>query len=107
MPFISKRNGQNSSRKTARNNLNFLLTERCSVNADLMHLKHRYNYMENSELQFIEMPYKGGDASMFVLLPKNKDGLKGYREKTSHIRIITEYTALMQKKEVDVFFPEI
>lgn len=80
-------------------------TSKGTVNADLMHLKHRYNYMENSELQFIEMPYKGGDASMFVLLPKNKDGLKAIEKKLTY-QNITEYTALMQKKEVDVFFPK-
>ena len=76
-----------------------------SVNVDMMHLKHRYNYMENSELQFIEMPYKGGDASMFVLLPKNKDGLKAIEKKLTY-QNLADYTSQMQKKEVDVFFPK-
>jgi len=32
-----------------------------------------FNYIEDSKLQILEMPYSGEDLSMLVLLPKNND----------------------------------
>jgi len=76
-----------------------------TVRVDMMNQKKRFNYMENDELQFIEMPYKGGDASMFVLLPKKKDGLREIEKKITWTDI-EKYTQSLQSKEVEVFFPK-
>ena len=76
-----------------------------SVEAELMNLKNRFSYMENDELQFLEMPYKGNDASMYVLLPRKKDGLKDIEKKLTW-EDIEKYTNSMYSKEVDVHFPK-
>ncbi|MBU4486972.1 MAG: serpin family protein [Candidatus Delongbacteria bacterium] len=76
-----------------------------SVKAELMNLKHNFNYMENMELQFIEMPYKGNEASMYILLPKERDGLRDIEKKITYQDII-KYTESLQTKKVDVFFPK-
>ncbi|HXK48858.1 MAG TPA: serpin family protein [Clostridiales bacterium] len=76
-----------------------------TVNADLMNIKKRFSYMENDELQFLEMPYKGNDASMYILLPRKKDGLKDIEKKLTW-EDIEKYTNSMYSKEVDVHFPK-
>jgi serpin B len=76
-----------------------------TVPVELMNQKKRYNYMSDDKLQFIEMPYKGGDASMFVLLPKEKDGLKDIEKKITWSEI-EKLTQSLQSKEVDVYFPK-
>ena len=46
-----------------------------SVDVPMMHLTHRFRYMENDELQMLEMPYSRNELSMVILLPKKADGL--------------------------------
>jgi serpin B len=72
---------------------------------EMMNLKNRFKYMQNSELQFIEIPYKGGDASMFVLLPKNKDGLKAIEKKLTSDDL-DKYVSELKSTEVNLFFPK-
>jgi serpin B len=40
-----------------------------------MHQKSHFGYTEDETLQALEMPYKGGELSMVVLLPRKVDGL--------------------------------
>jgi serpin B len=75
------------------------------VEAELMGLKHYYEYYEDDKVQFIEMPYKGNDASMFVLLPKKKNGLSEI-EKDLTWDDILKYSSSMKRKEVLVHFPK-
>jgi serpin B len=75
------------------------------VKAEMMKLKHHFNYMENDDIQFVELPYKGGDASMFVLLPKKKDGLKSVEKKLT-FENIKRYTDSMKRTEVELHFPK-
>ncbi|MDH5463473.1 MAG: serpin family protein [Nitrosopumilus sp.] len=48
-----------------------------SVNIPMMRESAEvYNYAETDDLQALEMDYLGGDISMIVLLPKDRDGLE-------------------------------
>ncbi len=76
-----------------------------AVPVQLMNQKKRYPYYENSEIKFIELPYKGGDASMYVLLPQKRDGLKDVEKKITWAEI-ENYTGSLLSKEVDVYFPK-
>src|SRR5262249_46460617 len=48
------------------------------VKAKLMHAKiHGLNYLDGNGFQLLELPYKGRDIAMEILLPKNAHGIPG------------------------------
>ena len=52
----------------------FHVTPTESVEADMMCIREvRFNYTETDEMQVLELPYKGKDLSMIILLPKEED----------------------------------
>jgi len=59
-PFITK-----STRKDK-----FITAENKEVNVNMMFHKENYKYFENKGLQAIELPYKGDNLSMIVVMPK-------------------------------------
>ena len=46
-----------------------------TVTAEMMHQQHQFPYMENDDMQAVELPYAGRKLSMVVLLPRKVDGL--------------------------------
>lgn len=58
----------------------------------------RFNYGENKELQIIELPYKGEDISMLILLPK--ENLESLEDNLS-IEKFNEYKSLMYSAKVN------
>ena len=46
-----------------------------SVKAPLMHLESRFSYFEQPQFQALAIPYKTGELSMIVLLPRERTGL--------------------------------
>ena len=48
-----------------------------------MHQTHKYRYAENESLQLLELPYKGGDLTMLVVLPRDPEGLPAVEESLS------------------------
>ena len=49
----------------------------------MMFQEGSFNYFANDQLQIIELPYKGDDLSMVVLLPRRRDGLEQLRTSVS------------------------
>jgi len=63
--------------------------------------KARFNYSENDEIQIIELPYKGGEISMIIILPKNDlNSLALNNQK------LNEYKSLFREQRVNVFLPK-
>lgn len=53
----------------------FHLSPSQSVQVPLMHHSASYQYYEDGSFQMLDMPYKGSQLSMLILLPRNIDGL--------------------------------
>ena len=60
------------------------------------------NYTENDVMQMVELPYKGGQISMFVVLPKQDMTVLGTHLSTSNL---TSWENGMVAMEVDVRLP--
>ncbi|WP_048179552.1 serpin family protein [Methanosarcina sp. MTP4] len=43
------------------------------IPVDMMYMFKSFNYGENSKAKIIELPYKGNDLSMYIVLPKDND----------------------------------
>jgi len=76
-----------------------------TVTAPLMYQKEKFKYGQMDALQILELPYKGDDLSMLVLLPKAKDGLANM-EKELTADNLTKWQKQMRKQEVEVFLPK-
>ena len=53
----------------------FMVSSTQKVKVPLMHQKQSYPFAQDASLQVLELPYKGNDLSMLVLLPKETEGL--------------------------------
>jgi serpin B len=53
----------------------------------MMHRVDHYRYAATDDVQIVEIPYRGGDASMLVVLPKKRDGLLAVEAKLDSKRI--------------------
>ncbi|MBL0058248.1 MAG: serpin family protein [Elusimicrobia bacterium] len=72
---------------------------------DLMRQTSRFPYAEDEWVQALEMPYRGGDLSLVVLLPKEGKTL-GDVEKRLNPGQLETWVAGLQNHEVEVFFPK-
>jgi len=53
----------------------FMVTPEQRIQVPMMHNQRRFGYFEDDELQALEMPYRGDQLSMVILLPRKPDGL--------------------------------
>lgn len=53
----------------------FTRTDGSKIDVPLMHKKAAFRYTETDALQAVELPYKGGETAMLVILPRRSDGL--------------------------------
>jgi serpin B len=83
----------------------FLLTADKKVKAPLMHRTGSYKYLDGGTFQALDLPYKGDDLSMLVLLPKKVDGLAELEKALSAARL-GEWLGRLRKQEVVVTLPK-
>lgn len=77
-----------------------------SVPARMMSKTAKYNYLETSDLQVLELPYSKGDGrqlSMLVILPKNNNMTAA--EQTLNPRELADIKNNRTKKEVEIHIP--
>lgn len=70
----------------------------------LMHHFDELRYTENSDLQGVELPYKGGELSMVVLLPRQVDGC-GDLENRLTPSLLSRSLKDMRQQRVEIFLP--
>nr|BAM68517.1 hypothetical protein [uncultured microorganism] len=70
-----------------------------------MFASSHYNYGENSEAQIVELPYKGNDLSMYIVLPESTD-IDSFESSFT----LNEYSKLKKHMdsnyEVDLWLPK-
>ncbi|GIY29058.1 uncharacterized serpin-like protein TK1782 [Caerostris darwini] len=72
---------------------------------EMMHLKEKFPYVEKESFKALQLPYKGEDISMIILLPNARDGLEEL-EKSLSLDFIQDLTKSMRKRKVEVALPK-
>jgi serpin B len=75
-----------------------------TLQTPMMHQQDRFGYLESESLQLLEMPYKGGDLSMIILLPRDREGLNALEAGLTPIRL-DAWLREIRSEEVTVTFP--
>jgi serpin B len=76
-----------------------------SIAVPLMTQTHRLRYGEADDLQILELPYRGNEISMVVLLPKKNDGLAAV-ERTLTAESVDRWLGSLGSRKVHVFLPK-
>jgi len=71
----------------------------------MMYIKEHFKYADVGNLQVLELPYKGEDLSMIVLLPKKVDGIDEL-EKSLTVENLAKWIRSIFKLEVKVYLPK-
>jgi serpin B len=74
------------------------------VKAALMNQTEEFSYAEGDGFQAVELPYEGGDLSMVVLLPREKDGL-GKLEQSLTAAQLAGCLGKMEPRRVELALP--
>ncbi len=84
----------------------FKVTPERSAKVQMMHLAkiEELGYFENDQIQILELPYKGRDLSMLILLPKSGD-LKTLEESLTTEKL-SEWRKGLHEREVKVYIPK-
>ncbi len=85
--------------------LPFLVTPERSVLAPMMTHTARAGYAESETMQVLSMPYLGGVASMFLLLPKKTDGLRQLEEDLSGENL-KSWREQVRSRTVEIYLPK-
>jgi len=74
------------------------------VDVPMMNQTRSFNYFENDRIQLLEMPYRGGECSMIVVLPRKRDGLAEL-EKDLKIADLDAWISAARPRRVQVSLP--
>ncbi|WP_063816446.1 serpin family protein [Pedosphaera parvula] len=83
----------------------FSISSSQKVQAQLMNLKSRFKFADRGNFQLLEMPYKGNELSMVVLLPKEVEGTQKL-ESMLHPKELSDWLSQAASPEVNVFLPK-
>lgn len=81
----------------------FNLSSGTTTKTQMMHQEFSFNYMENDNLQMLEMDYADSNLSMLVLLPKDNN-LKNL-ETSINLKYLEDWKKEMNSTDVMVSFP--
>ena len=84
----------------------FNLSADRKVKVPMMHRTGDYRFLDGGTFQALEMPYKGNEMSMLVLLPKKIDGLADLEKSLTADKLADWYKRLNETEDVEVTFPK-
>jgi serpin B len=76
-----------------------------AVTIPLMSQTSSFGYFEDQQVQGLELPYRGGNLALVVLLPRARDGL-GALEKVLTEQQWSAWLARLREREVEVTLPK-
>jgi serpin B len=82
----------------------FYLSATKSVPVSTMHQTEVFRYASDSSVQILELPYRGGELSMLILLPARIEGL-GQLEKRLSVGNLKRWRDLLEETRVIVSVP--
>jgi serpin B len=83
----------------------FRVTQSQQQVVKMMHQRGHFRFAEAGDVRMVELPYKGQDTAMVVVLPTKVDGLKEIEESLTEARFSTWMGAL-KMQNVDVALPK-
>jgi serine protease inhibitor len=83
----------------------FTLVSGEKVQVPTMHRTADFKYAEAEDFQALELPYKGGDLSMTIFLPKETDGLAALEQSLTAEKLAT-WLSTLEEQEVIVALPK-
>ncbi|MBZ5515617.1 MAG: serpin family protein [Acidobacteriia bacterium] len=83
----------------------FKVTPQQEVSVPTMYQQDRFQYLETNSVQALRLPYKGGDLSMIVFLPRQVDGLAEL-ETSLTAEQLEGWVQKMDWREVKVYLPK-
>jgi serpin B len=72
----------------------------------MMNQTGAFQYGENADAQFLQLPYLGGDLSMVILLPKRFNGLPQLEKQLTAQEVQKWFSGMGHADEVDIFLPK-
>ncbi|NHH98087.1 hypothetical protein DYY66_1523 [Candidatus Nitrosotalea sp. FS] len=83
---------------------NFSTSENNTVKVPMMHVETGFKYLEDNDLKILDMPYSGGNLSMMIILPKDKD-LNNLANQLSSDKL-NQWKNSLAVREVSVHMPK-
>ncbi|GBO25243.1 Serpin B4 [Araneus ventricosus] len=78
IPFETIRRGLQFEENTPEGGFGAL--KGCETNVPMMHIREHFPFALFPDFKALELPYKGGNVSMLILLPHKRDGLQALEE---------------------------
>lgn len=76
-----------------------------SPSVDMMHVKSKFPYGENDEVQVLGLPYAGDQMFMYIVLPKVEQGLSTLLSSLDG-KQLREFIRMTKERKVEVFLPK-
>ncbi|MBN2591300.1 MAG: serpin family protein [Sedimentisphaerales bacterium] len=84
----------------------FHVTEQKTAKVQMMYQKESFEYAQLDNMQILQMPYKGDELSMLIILPKTIGDMDKIESDLNSSEILQSNIKQMRKREVDVYLPK-
>lgn len=84
----------------------FNLPTDTALQTDFMNIQEKFNIVQNSDVQGIELPYGDGQFSMFVFMPEGDTDLKEFTKKFDDSDFLASVYSGFNKRETNLFLPK-